>query len=153
MTHHYLESGLDNVYLLDGYRLHDTPYGEGVSIEDTAGLNRRIGKMLVVSAPVLNGAELRFLRKEMDLGQRDLALEIGASEQTLRLWEKHRDKAIPGTADRIVRAMYIEHVDGKVAVRHMLDRLVNLEVDVRRDIRLARAQRSWRIQASTPILA
>jgi hypothetical protein len=32
MTHQYRMSGLDYVFLLNGYRVHDTPYGEGRAI-------------------------------------------------------------------------------------------------------------------------
>ena len=153
MTYHYLDCGLDNVWLLDGYEVHDTPYGEGTSIADVAGLQLRIGKMIIECASPLNGAEFRFLREELELGQRELALEIGATEQTLRLWEKHRDKPVPGTADRLMRALYREHIDGKVEVRRMLDRLARAGAPARQDIVLTRAGRSWRLSAKTPVAA
>lgn len=94
--YHYTESGLDNVYLNDGYTIHKTVYGEGVSIEDTDGLHRAIGKWLVEMPKPLNGAEVRFLRLEMDQTQRDLAAFFGTSEQTVRLWERKRNKASLG---------------------------------------------------------
>ncbi|UPT97269.1 helix-turn-helix domain-containing protein [Bradyrhizobium barranii subsp. apii] len=127
MSYHYTESGLDNIYLIDGYTVHKTSYGEGVSIQNTAGLHKAIGKWLVARPIPLNGAELRFLRTEMELTQRDLAGIIGATEQTLRLWEKGRGKLIPGTADRLVRALYSEFVGGDVHIRKMLDRLAELD--------------------------
>ena len=73
MTYHYTESGLDNVYLIDGYTVHKTPYGKGVSIQNTEGLHRAIGKWLIAQPRPLNGAELRFIRTEMELTQRALA--------------------------------------------------------------------------------
>ena len=153
MTWHFRECGLDNVWLLDGYIIHDTPYGEGVSFVDSAGLHRRIATVIVENAPPMNGAEFRFLREQLDLGQRELALKIGATEQTLRLWEKHRDEPVPGTADRLLRALYREHVDGKVAVRRMLSRLARAGAPGRQDIVLTRAGRSWRLSAKTPVAA
>jgi DNA-binding transcriptional regulator YiaG len=98
--YHYQESGLDNVYLENGYHKHKTRYGEGVSIENTEGLHKAIGRWLVSLPKPLDGAELRFLRLEMEATQKHLAEIIGATEQTLRLWEKHRKKSIPGPADR-----------------------------------------------------
>jgi DNA-binding transcriptional regulator YiaG len=69
-----------------------TPYREGISIKDTEGLHKAIGKWLISLPKPLNGAELRFLRLEMDTTQRHRAGIVGATEQTLRLWEKPRKK-------------------------------------------------------------
>jgi putative transcriptional regulator len=30
--YHYKESGLDDIFLVNGYHIHKTPYGEGVAI-------------------------------------------------------------------------------------------------------------------------
>ena len=109
MSHHYTESGLDNIYLESGFHIHDTPYGQGVSIQDTEGLHKAIGKWLISQPKPINGAELRFIRLEMESTQRDLAGIIGATEQTFRLWEKKRKSPIPGTADRLIRALYSEY--------------------------------------------
>lgn len=127
MSHHYTESGLDNIYLENGFHIHDTPYGKGVSIQDTEGLHKVIGKWLISQPKPINGAELRFLRLEMESTQRDLAGIIGATEQTLRLWEKSRKKKIPGTADRLVRALYDEYTGGDGKIRRMLERLAELD--------------------------
>lgn len=124
--YHYKESGLDNIFLANGFRIHKTPYGEGASIQDTAGLHKAIGRWLVSLPKPLGGAELRFLRLEIELTQRDLAAIVGTTEQTLRLWEKHHGKALPGPADRLVRAIYSEYIGGDGRLRHMLDRLAEL---------------------------
>ena len=121
MTYHYTESGLDNVYLIDGYTVHKTPYGKGVSIQNTEGLHRAIGKWLIAQPRPLNGAELRFIRTEMELTQRALAGIIGAEEQTLRLWEKKRDKFMPATAERLLRALYSEALGNNVQIKRMLE--------------------------------
>src|SRR5271170_3535240 len=117
MTHHYKESGLDNVYLENGYKAIETPYGTGMAIQDTEGLHKAIGLWLVGQPVPLNGAELRFLRMEMESTQRDLAGILGAKEQTLRIWEKGRGKPIPGPVDRLLRAIYSEFATGDGSVR------------------------------------
>lgn len=127
MVYHYTDSGLDNIYLQNGYAHHKTAYGEGISIQNTQGLHKEIGRWLVSLPKPLNGAELRFLRIEMEQTQRHLAGVLNAKEQTLRLWEKHRKKAIPGTADRLLRAIYLEYIGGDGDIRRMLERLAELD--------------------------
>ncbi len=125
--YHYVESGLDNVFLENGYTPHKTAYGKGVSIQNTKGLHRAIGKWLIRQPSPLNGAELRFLRLEMEQTQRNLAAVLGTTEQSLRLWEKHRNKALPGPADRLLRALYADYSFGDGHVRRMLERLAELD--------------------------
>ena len=122
----YKESGLDNVYLENGYRNHKTPYGTGVSIVDTEGLHKAIGHGLIAMQNPLNGAELRFLRLEMETTQKDLATMLGTTEQTLRLWEKNRAKSINGTADRLLRTLYADYVGGRGSVGRMLKRMADI---------------------------
>lgn len=128
MTFHYTLCGLDNVWLLNGYQIHNTKYGEGISIDNVEGLHRLIGEWLIDLPKPLNGAELRYLRTELGLPQRQLADFLGAKEQTLRLWEKHRKKAIPGPADRLLRALYAEFINEDGTVRRMVERLAELDL-------------------------
>jgi putative transcriptional regulator len=151
-VYHYIESGLDNVYLEDGYHIHKTRYGKGISIEDTEGLHKAIGKWLVSQPASLIGAELRFLRLEMDTTQRDLAAILGSTEQTLRLWEKHRNKALPGPADRLLRALYSECHGGDGSVRVMLQRLAELDQSERTDARFHETSKGWK-QRTAPSLS
>jgi putative transcriptional regulator len=126
--YHYTESGLDDVFLVNGYHFHTTSYGRGVSIEHTEGLHKAIGRRLISLPRPLNGAELRFLRLELELTQRHLAALLDTTEQSLRLWEKHRGKAMPtGSADRLLRAIYSEYIGGDGTVRRLLDRLAELD--------------------------
>jgi putative transcriptional regulator len=127
MTYHYTDSGLDNIYLENGYTTHKTPYGDGVSIEDTTGLHKAIGAWLVLVPKPLNGAELRFIRLEMALTQKDLAGILGSTEQNVRRWEKARTKAMLGPADYLLRALYTEYLGGDGDVRRMVDRLAKLD--------------------------
>jgi DNA-binding transcriptional regulator YiaG len=127
MAYHYTESGLDNVWLENGYTKHETAYGVGVSIQDTEGLHRAIGQWIVSLPKPLNGAELRFLRLEMDTTQKNLAGILGADEQAVRRWEKARTKAMNGSADLLLRALYSEYVNKSSRIRRMIDRLAELD--------------------------
>ncbi len=123
---HYKSCGLDNIFLKNGYDEKQTAYGTAVSIRDIAGLHRAIGLHIVRNKPnVMNKKEIAFLRKELDLPQRQLALTIGVNESTVRNWESGRSH-ITKPADRMLRALYMESVCQKSGVRELLERLTQL---------------------------
>lgn len=146
--HHYVESGLDNIYLVNGFRHADTPYGKGLSIHNVEALHKVIGQSIVDEPRAINGAELRFIRVEMDLTQARLASLLGTEEQTLRRWEKARTKAVPGPADRMLRALYREYSGNDGNVRRMVERLAGLDAEspVRR-MRFKETRKGWRPEA------
>jgi DNA-binding transcriptional regulator YiaG len=149
MSYHYLESGLDNIYLKNGFTVHQTPYGEGVSIHDTEGLHKVIGRWLIETPTPLEGQALRFIRREMELTQGQLADLVGATEQTLRLWEKNRRKPMPGSADRLLRALYSEYLGGDGTVRALVDRLAQLNQQEIDKVCLVEEQgHGWKVQAA-----
>ena len=45
--YHYIESGLQHVWLKSGYVMRKTPYGTGVAIRDIAGLHKTICNAIV----------------------------------------------------------------------------------------------------------
>lgn len=122
LAYHYTECGLDDVWLENGYTLHRTAYGEGLSIRDSAGLHRAIGGWLIARPKPIDGAGLRFIRLEMELTQHELATLLGATEQALRRWEKARRQAVQGPADRLLRAIYAECLGKAGSVRALVDR-------------------------------
>lgn len=148
MAYHYKDSGLDNVFLENGYTIHQTPYGEAVSIKDTAGLHQLIGEWLISTAKRLNGAELKFLRLEMELTQRNLAAMINADEQAVRRWEKCRTRPVNGPADYLLRALYKEYIGGDGTVRSMVDRLCQLDQVEVSQVRLREDHDHWKVAAA-----
>lgn len=112
MAHyHYTASGLANVWLANGYRFVETPYGDAVEIDRVEALHRAIG-LAICRKPVTNGRELRYLRTELDLSQGELGKLFGKTDQTIAIWEKGRD--VPRWADTLVRALYRERIEGRV---------------------------------------
>lgn len=107
--HHYIGSGLPNIWLRNGYKTITTPYGKAIAIADLFGLNRSIGLKLAKERPHLSGPEFRFLRKELGLSQLALAKLMGmADAQALAKWEKlGRVATLP---DRFIRQLYLEAV-------------------------------------------
>ncbi|MEX3956706.1 transcriptional regulator [Trinickia symbiotica] len=143
--YHYTETGLQNVWLANGYHVRKTAYGKAVSIEDADGLHRAIGRALARKS-YLTGAEFRFLRKELDLSQHRAADLLGTSEQTVALWEK-RGK-IPKTADRMFRAIYLETVDGNVKLQELIERISNLDRHVDEKMIFQDTEEGWLPQAA-----
>lgn len=117
--YHYLECGLKQVWLRNGYRHVETPYGEAVEVENVEELHRMIARALLQRAR-LSGAEFRFLRRELNLSQAALAEMLGNSEQSIALWEKGR--GAPKWADRLIRALYREHVEGNARLAEIFAR-------------------------------
>jgi DNA-binding transcriptional regulator YiaG len=124
--YHYKDCGLDNVYLLNGYHEIETPYGTAVSIERAHELHAFLARRVIESSARLTGAELRFLRLELELSQRVLGALIGSDEQSVRRWEKSRKKPVPRVADRMVRSLYAAS-SNQPDVRRLLERLSELD--------------------------
>jgi putative transcriptional regulator len=104
-AYQYFASGLDNVFLANGVSIEETPYGPMVTIENLNGLHRAIGLHIVEKAAPLTGAEFRFLRKQMNRTQRDMAAVMKISDQTIANYEKGKSEL--GPADPLMRLTYL----------------------------------------------
>lgn len=105
-TLHYTASGLDYVYLLNGFTVEDDPdYGRITSIHAIDDLHRAIGLHIISQPRGLAGAEFRFLRKLMGFKQQGLAPRLGVDVQTVANYEK--GKKIPTTSDRFMRVLFV----------------------------------------------
>jgi putative transcriptional regulator len=107
--YHYKSCGLDNVFLKNGFVIKQTPYGQAVSIEDVEGLHLAIASDLLRQKTPLTGAQFRFLRKEQDLTQAEMAAILGVGEQTVAAWEKLKSGHVQRLADIAMRAYYLAH--------------------------------------------
>jgi len=123
---HYTGCGLPNVYLVSGWKRERTEYGDAISIKDIHGLHRAIGQHLALTAKTLSGAEVRFLRADMKLTQEELALQLLATGQQVARWETGKTE-MPGTADLLLRALYLQHLGQSVLIRKLAKRLRALE--------------------------
>lgn len=129
-TYHYTESGLDNIYLANGFEMD----GGRLKIHDIDGLHRAIGRWLVSTRKELSGGEIRFLRHELELSQVALSALLGVTERTVIRWENDRNGRNAGNAaaDRTLRLVYIEKALGKSGVSEALERIANLEDQINR---------------------
>jgi putative transcriptional regulator len=124
--YHYTECGLDDIYLLSGYSIEQTSYGEGVSISHVDELHDQIGYFLITEKKVLSGKELRFLRKEMDLTQAELGILVGLSDQQVARWEKEQC-GIPNAADYLLRHFYLKHINKEYDLRDLIEALKKMD--------------------------
>ena len=140
--YHYTESGLQNVWLENGYNNIATPYGIGISIEDVDGLHSVIAEGLILKPGRLTSAEFRFLRKTQELSQKGLGDLIGCGTQQINRWENGKTK-VPRWADRIMRVIYRESTDGNAQIRGFVDRLNELDARENAKRRFERDESTW----------
>lgn len=143
-AYHYTESGLRNLWLANGFVWMNTGYGRALSIHNVEGLHKLIGSTLAIKSQ-LTGAELRFLRKEMDLSQRGLGELLGVSDQAVAKWEKHG--RLPKTADRMVRLIYLEHVSGNVPIRKTIENIADSDRVTVEKIVVEESAKGWKLAA------
>ncbi|HEY0124990.1 MAG TPA: helix-turn-helix domain-containing protein [Rhizobium sp.] len=146
MSYQYTDSGLDNVWLEDGFTFEDHPnYGRLMSIKNVRGLHEAIGRWLVSLPRTLNGAEFRFLRLELDLSQKSLGSILGVTEQAVAKWEKAREKSVANkSAERLLRLAYINYLDGKPEFSSIIDRITQLDAEIaEHELRLTRENDGW----------
>ena len=101
--YHYTECGLDYVYLANGFKVHETPYGEGISIESADELHQAIAQAIILAPHALRGQEIRFLRSLLEISQAALGDLCGVSRATVARWEGAPEKPIDPAADRFFR--------------------------------------------------
>ena len=130
VMYRYLGCGLDNILLRNGYELRKTASGvDVVAIQDVAGLHRVIALNVCERTRPLTSKEFRFIRKELDMSQRQVALLMGVEEQTVSLWE--RGSPINAASDMLLRSLMKEHLSGNPEIKALMDRFCALDREAR----------------------
>lgn len=112
------DMGLKNVWLANGYTLHDTPYGRGVSFKDVEGLTRAVCLALARKPGKLTGAEFRYLRQAgLCMSQPSLGKVLGVDARSIARREK--SGKVAKWANRMVRLIHEAHAGGDVAIRQL----------------------------------
>ena len=128
--YHYLESGLDDVYLVNGFKRFSSSRGTSIAISDVDQLHEVIGMYLCRQRKELRGSEIRFPRQEMLMSQSTLARLLEVTEQTIHRWEAEKSR-MPRAAEAIVRLLYAEQTgNGRGSIRKRLKRLADFEVEL-----------------------
>ena len=145
--YHYTESGLSNIYLVNGFEVENIDGEEYTSITDMEGLHLAISSAIVDSSRSLTGKEFKFLRVEMNLSQKVLGVKFGVNEQTIARWEK--DKCdLPRTSDAALRSLYMDSINANSNIRFFLEMLADSEAkNVANEIKLEEIDKHWKIAA------
>ncbi len=116
-SYHYVECGLDNVYLYGIIQYQCIECGEGgPEIPKVEELHLLIGKNIVCQEEQLTGPEIRFLRKELGLKSKEMAELLSVAPETYSKWENSRGN-ISRVHDTQLRLLYVlnaEDTAGKV---------------------------------------
>lgn len=139
--YHYTECGLNNVYLANGYEIYEFEGEECVAIHDQEGLHKAIGCDLLNKTSLLKGDEIRFLRKEIGVSQKELAQVLGNTDQTLANWEKDK-RPHTQAEDLVIRMYYASKIEISKELQEYLSRLALDEME-RMDRTFQEDQDQW----------
>ena len=112
--YHFKDSGFGNVWLQDGYKTGTDKFGSYLSIDDIPGLYGAIAIALAHGGGSLGPAELRLMRQQLGMTQKQLGEGIGRTEQTILLWERciskenARSPSVPNDSARLIKLMLLE---------------------------------------------
>ena len=138
--YHYIECGLSNIRLVNGFEIVETSHGKGVTIYDQEGLHEAIAMELCESESPLSGREFRFLRVQLNMSQKTLGKILNVSDQTVANWEKETHE-LPRSTDLIMRALFRESRNVESNVQETI-RKIN-EIDRRIDELIFERNERW----------
>lgn len=145
--YHYTESGLPNIYLINGFTVEFEDGEEYTSIDDANGLHQVIALAITQSRCAISHEAFRFLRVELNLSQKALGKVFGVDEQTIARYEKAQTK-IPRTTDAALRALYVESQEQTSSIGYFLSLLADFEEKVAaQEIHLEEVNAQWRLVA------
>ena len=146
--YHYIDSGLDWVYLANGFKRRDTAYGRGISIDHADDLHEVIARSIIASPQRLRGQEVRFLRSMLDMSQVELAAALGVKRLQVARWEGAREKAMPGPADRALRLFYAGKVGGDRLGSSLVDLLADIDDHAYKATTFREVSSTWQRKAA-----
>jgi DNA-binding transcriptional regulator YiaG len=151
--YHYTDGGLRNVWLVNGYEIRKTPYGNGVAFHNLDGLTQSICTALTRKAAPLTGAEFRYIRSAgMLLSQSALGKLMGIDGQSVARWEK--TSKVPRWADKLVRLLYVAQAEGNEPIARAVERIRTVERLVKQKILVKESRGRWRtslVEENSPL--
>lgn len=130
--YNYKESGVPNVLLMDIDVLECPACGDrSPLIPSISVLHAAMAEAFALKPSILNGSELRFIRKELKLSAKEFAHLLGVDHSTVSRWENNK-KNLGRPNDRLVRLFYFRYIEEKGKAsgnRHILEDIA--ETDAR----------------------
>lgn len=128
--YHYIESGLDHVYITGLTPIVDDDGDEVIEIPYVAGLHAEIARGIVLSKGAIDGKELRFLRTEMGMTQAQLSEKVDVDAQTVGRWERE-ETPVSSTAELVIRRIAGERLVNAFdeSMERLVDRVQSEEID------------------------
>ena len=121
-TYHYVESGLDNVYLVNGWSVDKTG---AIHIQNIHELHKAIGQRLVYLDRKLKGKEVRYIRHYLDLSQKRLGEILGVDYQSVLRWEK--GAKITKQSDIMLKMIFHEYLSENARAVDLIDTISDLD--------------------------
>jgi hypothetical protein len=109
MTFHFQDAGLDGVWLQNGYEIEESPYGPSVSFNDVDGLLAALAKAIVQKPARLAKEEFHWLRRYVQLSQKEVGALVERGEQLISLIERGKQE-LPTLIDREFRRLVAERL-------------------------------------------
>lgn len=116
---HYRECGLDNIWLANGWKVKQTPFGRGLSISALDELFDALAMHLAEQSSEPSAKELRYLRQHLDMTQMQLGALLGLSEQQVARWEKDQSE-IGAPTWRLLRLLVLERAGVPIEIESRL---------------------------------
>ena len=139
--YHYTECGLSNIFLRNGFEVSEFEGEECYAVHDTEGLHKAIGLEILNKTTLLNGEEVRYLRKECGLSQKDLADILGVKDQSVANYEKEITEQLK-SSDLVIRLQYAAHIQSEVNVTSLQLRL-SLDATDRSEVDFSEQEGEW----------
>ncbi|PZP57211.1 MAG: hypothetical protein DI586_01060 [Micavibrio aeruginosavorus] len=121
--YHYKDSGLDNVFLANGFSIDEDGT---VFIKDIHGLHKAIGEELIFLTRKLRGKEIRYIRHYLDLSQKALGELLGVDYQTVLRWETGKNK-ITKASEKFLKIIFYGYLNKKEGMEEIINRLSDID--------------------------
>ena len=114
VKYHYLESGLDNVFLI-GVTIYECPECRTTAVEipSIRDLHLSIALHIVEQKEKLSGQEIRFLRKIMGMKAKDLAPKLGYRPTVFSRFENEKSQ-MGDRGDRLIRMWFLAQKEKEI---------------------------------------
>ena len=115
--YHYIECGLDNIYLENiEFRVCESCGVVTPRISRILDLHTTIARAVALQPYPLSGPEVRFLRKQLGMKAREWTVRLRVDHTTLSRWENGEQKIGP-QSDALIRLLYfriLEEREGRM---------------------------------------